>query len=211
MATAEMLPKHRTKPEVFILESLSFENEKESKLDGKLLADALRLYQKKPIYRYFRTELELRRFAQEFRESGYRYLHLSCHGAPNHLDLTIGQITNAGFAAIFEEKLDNRRLFASACELGNINFARAVFGKNRGCYSLIAPNTSPGFNRSAAFWPAFYFVMFDWDSQSMRRRKIDERLEQTSRLFDFSLSYFWQGNDGAIRSKDFSGDTAVRG
>src|SRR5437879_4301552 len=109
--------KAHTKPDVFILESLKWEDEKRRK-DGALLARALRLYGKKPIYYYFRTENELERLAADFRLSRYRYLHISCHGTAASVETTLDSITYARFAQIFAKRLNNRRLFMSACEVG---------------------------------------------------------------------------------------------
>lgn len=81
-------PIQYTKAETFILESLSEDDEANSRLDGKVLYEVLRLQGKKPIYYYFRTQTELIRFAEIFRNSGYRYLHLSCHGNETHLQYT---------------------------------------------------------------------------------------------------------------------------
>jgi hypothetical protein len=183
--------KRLTEPEVFILESLTLEDEQHGRLDGKLLADVLRLYGKKPIYYYFRTQTELIRFADMYWESGYRYLHLSCHGDRYSLSTTFQDIEYGRFAEIFGGKLDNRRLFVSGCELGNQTFANAAFSGSTTIYSVIAPSRKIGFNRSVAFWTAFYFVMFDFDSSNMKRSTLSKHLSELSRLFDVSLSYFW--------------------
>jgi hypothetical protein len=122
-------PTQITQPETFILESLSPDDEENQRLDGKVLYEVLRLQGKKPIYYYFRTQTELVRFADIFRESGYRYLHLSCHGDEQRLEFTFGQTDYQNFANIFEKKLNNRRLFISGCSLGNSEFANALFSK----------------------------------------------------------------------------------
>ena len=68
----------RTKPDVFILESLRLEEEHDRKKEGLLLSRSLRIYRKRPIYYYFRTERELEELAKLFQKSCYRYLHISC-------------------------------------------------------------------------------------------------------------------------------------
>ncbi len=132
-------PTQITEPQTFILESLNFDDEESKRSDGKILYEALKLQGKEPKYYYFRTETELIHLAQTYRKSGYRYLHLSCHGNDDSVAFTIGNATFARFAEIFETNLHNRRLFVSGCSLGKKDFADAVFEKNGGMYSLTAP------------------------------------------------------------------------
>ena len=122
-------PTQITKPETFILESLSQDDEANERLDGKVLFEVLRLQGKSPIYYYFRTQTELIKFSDIFRDSGYRYLHISCHGDDKHLEFTFGKTDYENFAKIFDKKLNNRRLFISGCNIGNDAFADAVFSK----------------------------------------------------------------------------------
>ena len=65
-------PVQFTQPETFILESLSIDDEKNQRMDGKVLYEVLRLQGKNPIYYYFRTQVELIKFSDVFRQSGYR-------------------------------------------------------------------------------------------------------------------------------------------
>lgn len=198
------LPKQITKPQTFILESLSLEDERLNRLDGKYLYEALKIYGKKPIYYYFRTDRELRYFADVFRISGCRYLHISCHGTNDVFSLTFNEIAFNTFADIFAGKLDNRRLFISGCNLGNYQLADAVFKQNGGMYSVIAPREQILFKQSVPFWTAFYYRMDAYSSQSMKKDILLEGLGQLSILFDVKMSYFWKntGTNG-INSKDF--------
>ena len=74
-------------PEVFILESLSLKHEREHRLEGRALADMLRLSGKNPKYHYFQDENELALLVKLFQVSKYRYLHFSCHGDTNKICL----------------------------------------------------------------------------------------------------------------------------
>lgn len=179
------------KAEVFILESLDYEDEAENRCDGQLLAQALELYGKTPIYYYFRTEKELVHLAEEFRKVRYRYLHLSCHASASEVCTTHDTLSYTKFAKIFEKKLNNRRLFASACKLGNEDFSVAMKKASGGLQSVVAPTTAIGFNRSAAFWPAFYFLMFDIDNQGMKLGPMKKRLVEITRLFGVHLHLSW--------------------
>src|SRR5450759_2550558 len=98
MDKATTPPTQITQPETFILESLNHEDEIATRLDGKLLFEVLKLHGKNPRYYYFRTQRELIEFAKIFRESGYRYLHLSCHGSKAIVQYTFGESTFKDFA-----------------------------------------------------------------------------------------------------------------
>lgn len=183
-------PTQITQPETFILESLSQDDEAHQRLDGKVLYEVLRLQGKNPIYYYFRTQTELVRFADIFRQSGYRYLHLSCHGDETQLAFTFGQTDYQTFASIFEKKLNNRRLFISGCSLGNSDFANALFAKNGGMYSVTAPTKKVFFSQTTSFWPAFYYMMHAWDSTAMKQDRLRPVLERLTEIFEMPLAHY---------------------
>ena len=192
MISAKAPPTQITKPETFILESLDHEDEMATRLDGKILFDVLKLQGKNPKYYYFRTQRELIEFARLFRESGYRYLHLSCHGSDEIVRYTFGESTYSDFAAIFDKKLHNRRLFVSGCNLGNMEFAKAIFAKNGGMYSVTAPTKKVFFDQSIAFWSAFYYMMHAWDSSAMKKKRLNQVLTQLSTIFEMPLAHYFR-------------------
>ena len=185
-------PANRTEPETFILESLDYEDELETRLDGKVLYEVLKLQGKKPLYYYFRTQRELVEFARIFRESGYRYLHLSCHGNNEVVRYTFGESTYADFAKIFETKLHNRRLFVSGCNLGNMDFAKSVFDTNGGMYSVTAPTKKVYFDQSISFWSAFYYMMHAWDSSAMKKKRLNQVFTQLATIFEMPLAHYFR-------------------
>jgi hypothetical protein len=195
-----------TKPETFILESLNEDDEANQRLDGKVLYEVLRLQGKKPIYYYFRTQTELVRFADIFRQSGYRYLHLSCHGNETHLQFTFGQTDYAMFASIFEKKLNNRRLFIAGCTLGNFEFAKALFGKNGGMYSVTAPTKKVFFSQTTSFWPAFYYMMHAWDTSAMKKGRLHYVLTRLTQIFEMPMAHYFKNTDkqGAVDEQIFA-------
>jgi len=198
-----------TKPEVFILESLTLKDEEKNQRDGMHLSQALSLYNKNPVYYYFRTERELQELIKQFKASGYRYLHISCHGSASSLRTTFETITYAKFGQIVKGALNNRRLFVSACDAGNSLFSDVVYGANPGLYSVLAPSTPIHFNRSAAFWSAFYFLMFDIDSSAMKRKHLTSRLETIATLFDVSMFYAWNSaHEKKFKDTIFAPDTS---
>lgn len=191
-AKKKVPPTQLTKPETFILESLNHEDELATRLDGKVLYDVLKLHGKKPLYYYFRTQRELIEFAKIFRESGYRYLHLSCHGSAELVQYTFGQSSYPEFARMFEKRLNNRRLFVSGCNLGNQAFAEALFAQNGGMYSVTAPIKRVHFDQSISFWSAFYYMMHAWDGTAMKKRRLAEVLNQLSTIFEMPLAHYFR-------------------
>lgn len=206
MADAKVPPSNITKPETFILESLEHEDEKADRLDGKILYDVLKLHGKKPLYYYFRTQRELIEFAKIFRESGYRYLHLSCHGGEDIVQYTFGQSSYKDFAGIFEKKLHNRRLFVSGCNLGNMDFAKEIFSTNGGMYSVTAPTKRIYFHQSVSFWSAFYYMMHAWDSSAMKKQRLNQVFTQLATLFEMPLAHYFRdmGQGAAVVEQLFS-------
>src|SRR4051812_44820486 len=115
-----------TYPGVFIIESLTFEDEELGRAEGGILRDILRLSSRGADYLYIRTERELEVALERFYESRKRYLHLSCHGNDHSLALTLDHVTFSKFAELAKPVLEQRRLFISACEVVNSSFAAAV-------------------------------------------------------------------------------------
>lgn len=72
------MPQSSTIPDVFIIESQDFDDEDKERLEGKFLSHILRLGDKNPKYYYIRTKKEFRKVLKRFKDSNYRYLHLSC-------------------------------------------------------------------------------------------------------------------------------------
>ena len=179
----------RTKPEVFILESLTLEDEENERFEGRLIRDILTLSGKFPRYYYFRTEKELIELVKEFRKSGYRFLHISAHGSHDSLLTTFDEIKYSRFAEIFKGQLRNRRLFVSACEMGNELFSTVVSAQNKGMYSIIGPTERIQFDRAAAIWVSFYILMFDLDKRFMKAEPITRQLRNLSRLFSESFHF----------------------
>ncbi len=199
-------PANVTKPETFILESLAHEDELATRLDGKVLYDVLKLQGKNPLYYYFRTQRELVEFSKIFRDSGYRYLHLSCHGNAETVSYTFGESVYTEFARLFERKLHNRRLFVSGCNLGNMNFAKAIFATNGGMYSVTAPTKKVFFDQSISFWSAFYYMMHAWDSSAMKKKRLNQVFNQLSTIFEMPLAHYYRdtGQGAAVVEQIYS-------
>ncbi len=80
-------------PDIYIIESVDLENEAKGEREGEVLTEILKLSGKSPRYVYIRTKQELIHFLEDFQETGYRYLHLSCHGNSQAIGTTFDTIS----------------------------------------------------------------------------------------------------------------------
>lgn len=193
-------PAQLTEADLFILESLRFEDESAGRFEGKMIANILNACGKKPIYYYFRTVDELMAFSGIFRASGYRFLHLSCHGTIDTIHMTLGDVSIERFGDIFAGKLKNRRLFVSACLVGSGRMPQLVSERNRGMYSIACPMDEIRFDRAAAIWATFYVKMFDGGKIFLKNEKLKESLKNLCSLFD--VRFRWANHNTVSDSWD---------
>ena len=177
-----------TKPEVFIVESLKFDEEEHYR-EGELIHRSLRMSGKNPLYHYIRTREEFEHFIDEFEDSGYRYLHISCHGDRNGLSTTLNDLPRDEFVKIVGPVLDDRRLFLSTCLATTPRLANGVFSEG-GCYSVAGPAKSISFADSVIFWAAFYHLMFKANAKSMKRSVIKRNLAKAALLVGEQIHFF---------------------
>ena len=149
----------QTKPEVFIVETLRFKDERKGRLEGKVLTEMLELIGKSPRYYYIRTRKELKSVLKIFSRSRYRYLHLSCHGDEESIDTTLDEIKFKELGKILKPHLKKRRLFVSSCEVVNEKFAKAVM-RASGCLSVAGTSDEVDFRPSGRAVGVFLLSSF---------------------------------------------------
>ena len=174
--------------EVFIIESLAFENE-DSQKDGLLLYQALKMYDKKPKYYYVRTRKELEKVLEFFKDSKYRYLHLSCHGSKSRVSLTLDSLTFVDFGTLIAPYMDYRRLFVSSCELVDSAFAKQIFPDCE-CHSIVGPTQKIKFTVANVSWMSFYHLMFEKDESKMKAFDIKRQVETINHVFGSHFKYY---------------------
>jgi hypothetical protein len=179
----------KSTPDVFIVESLSFEDEEASRGEGTFLAHILKLAGRRHKYFYIRTRRELEEVLDRFEDSGFRYLHISCHADPNGIALTLDHLSTVELGEILRPYLDKRRVFFSACELGTRRLARELI-RGSGCFSVVAPCRAIGFDDAALFWASLYHLMFRTETEVMKRNDLTRNLRALSDLFDVQMRYF---------------------
>lgn len=183
--------------DVFIIESLGAIDEDKHRHEGLQLAQLLRLSGKNPKYFYFQSKEELPHLLELFKLSGYRYLHISCHASLEKIETTNDMISYYEFAKICKDYLKLRRVFFSACELGNHLFSSCLAATNKGMHSIVAPAEKIRFEHAAAIWSAFYISIFSKNEESMSAYDIKETVKILCSLFpvDFHISTYLPYND----------------
>lgn len=189
LPSAQIPDIQHTIPEVFIFESLSEADERAKRYEGQILADILRLAGKNPKYYYFQSKEELPHLLGLFRQSKYRYLHISAHASDSSIGTRNGSITYDELSRTFKGHLPLRRLFLSACQIGNRNFVDAIASRNKGMHSVVAPAENIRFDHAIAIWSAFYVSMFTENSKAMKRAGIERRVKSLCSLFTVDMFF----------------------
>ena len=187
---AKLKSKLRTNPELFIVESLTLNDEKHARQEGDMISRMLHHAGKRETkFYYIRTSRELRKFIKVFAKSKHRYLHISCHANDVEFDTTFDAVSYEQFGRMLRPHLRGKRVFVSACEMANRSLAGELF-RNSGLVSLIGPREAINFDDSAAFWVSSYHLMFKADHYGMKRRTLKKRIYQLSEVYDVKINYF---------------------
>ena len=180
----------RTKPELFLIESLTLDDEKAERQEGDIISRMLHLAGKTGTqYYYIRTVRELEEMIDLFDDSEYRYLHISCHANRSGMATTFDEVPYPVLGEMLRPCLSKRRVFVSACQMASEGLAKELL-PNSGCNSLIGPKQSIDFDNAAAFWVSFYHLMFKADELKMTRENLQRRITELSALYDEPINYF---------------------
>ncbi len=189
-------------PGVFIIESLSFDNEDKNLFEGMILSNILHLNKVPFKYYYIRTKIELVNVLEVFKISGFKYLHISCHGGNRKIYLTLDEIPYKEFGVILSAYLHKKRLFLSTCSSVNLSLAKAVILLSN-CLSVIGPIKTIEFKDATIIWASFYHLMFKTNRNIMLRIHLIENLQKIVDMFDEPLNYFSISKSKGITLKRF--------
>lgn len=179
-----------TIPDVYIIETLSPDDEGNGRFEGAFLSHVLRLHDKNPKYTYVRTLPDFKQAVRAFSESSYRYLHLSCHGDAKGLCTTnLDDIDYGHLAEMLIPHMKGKRLFISACKMVHEDLAAALIPRS-GCFSVVGPTENIAFTDSAVIWAAIYHLALSEDSGRIKRDSLQSKLKQACGLFDVSFAFF---------------------
>lgn len=173
---------------VFIIESNKIEDEEVGDREGVLVKEILDLIGIENKYYYIRTKKEMKKMLSIFRESGFKYLHIACHGNDSCLGLTLGSLTFKELGDYLGEGLEKRRLFLSACMVANKHLKEALTGT--GLLSILGCNNEVGFHDAAIFWASFYRLIFKSDEETVKNKVIEDTVEKLSNIFNVPITGF---------------------
>ena len=167
-----------------------------------MLSEILRLNRKDRAYYYIRTRTELEEILDRFDDSGFRYLHLSCHGDANYMATTLDNIPLRELGTMLHPCMEDRRLFVSSCKMTNAKLARSLI-PGSGCYSIIGPTEQVQFADAAILWASFYHQMIKRNEHAMKRKALLAELKSLTRVFGVPMNYF---TADSTRSQGFRRD-----
>ena len=170
---------------MYIIESLRSDDD----ADGEVLDQILEMSGIDSDYHYADTVDDFKRFIEEFKSSGYRYLHLSCHADQKGIQINGEDISNQELADLLKSALTGKRLFMFACKGANRDIANKVI-KLCGSNSLIGSPTNLRFDKSVLFWPSFYHIMNELDEKIMKRKYLVSSLQKCTDLFNVPINYY---------------------
>lgn len=183
-----------SQPEIFIIESLNFEDERAKRFEGQIISQILALSGKKCEYCYIRTKRELKTLLEQFASSRYRYLHISCHGNKESLYTTLDEVSFSDLSPLIRPYLNKRRLFLSACSATNRALAELIM-PDSGCYSILGPDQDIYFSDAAILWASFYHVMFTADSTTMKYKVIKAKAQEVADMYRVKLTLIGHDED----------------
>lgn len=162
----------QTLPDVFIIESL--DKKSNGDIQGRALAQALEAFGRYPRYVDVSSRREFHRALCDFKDSGYRYLHISCHGDSFDDGLVLRNREILTFNCLIDWMsqlhLPLTRLFLSACGAGRRDYlANGLFSykETRSVHSVLAPMEDIDLTEALVFWVSFYGEMYMQDEESM--------------------------------------------
>lgn len=174
---------------VFIIESLDLEDEEKGLFEGKILIGMLNMLGIKARYKYIRTKKELKVMIREFEESGFKYLHMSCHGDKKGIAMTLDDecFPFSELSKMFKNISDEKRLFLSSCNvMHKNNITKGMLDTQ--FLSITGPMKTIYFHDGAIFWSSFYHLMFSKSKYSMDNVNMKETIEKLSNIFDIQMS-----------------------
>jgi hypothetical protein len=180
----------KTKPEVFIIESLDPDDEGNGRFEGSIISRILRLHGKQPKYCYVRTRDEFQKAIRNFQKSHFRYLHISAHANEDGMCTTnLDEIDYPDLAEMINPMMKGRRLFLSACSMVHEELAKEILPQS-GCFSVVGPTEDIYFSDAAIVWSSIYHLMFTENSKGMSHTVLKDKLKKVCELFGVEFGYF---------------------
>lgn len=184
-----MSSRDSTEPKVFIIESLTLQDESENHFEGEIIHKILNLSNVKSRYEYIRTDIEFTHFLKDYERSEYRYLHISMHGDKQLISTTFNNIDLENFVLNISKYLDKRRLFLSCCSFATDKLAEKIFAESD-CYSIVGFNKAVNYNDAAIFWATFYHHMFNRGKRYIKYVELKSLLKKLMTIYKLPIVYY---------------------
>lgn len=166
--------KRKTEPYIFFIESFKpSEKEREGEVIHRVLRD---FKEKKCCYRFVNNTQDFQKALNEFNRTGYRYLHISCHGSRRGITVGEERIRLETLSKLLQGVMTNKRLFLSSCLTTNEEFRDKYFIETA-ARSVLGFYDKVYFDDAVVFWVTFYHLVFNEDFINIA----NENLEKISR------------------------------
>ena len=109
------------------------------------------------------------------------------------------------FETIVRDKLNNKRLFVSACEAVNENLANRVIPSSN-VYSIIGSYEPINFDDAAIIWSSYYYLAFKHlkNGKVMDRKLVLRTLQQLTSLYGLNFNYFSRSRKYGVKLTQFN-------
>lgn len=152
------------RPEVYIIESRSAEDHWEDRHEGRTLRHVLEMEGVQSKLREVVQLPQLRRALREASRGCYSYVHLSCHGGADGIELTDGtHVTWDLFDELAWPGLRGKCVVFSSCEVG-AGVGRLFELHRTFCNAVVAPRGDITWSESIAAFTAFYHLATSADT-----------------------------------------------
>ena len=91
--------------------------------------------------------------------------------------------------------LDDKRIFFSACELGNQEFSDLLKCKNPNMNSFIAMSMKPELKQLFPFWTTFFYMMDAFHKKVMKSKEIIKSLTLCATIFEMDIYCSYDGEN----------------
>jgi hypothetical protein len=177
---------------IYIIESLkSADLKPDEQFDGEILDDILKVCGIQHEYEHVGTISDFKQAIENFNNSDFRYLHLSCHADYEAIKLGDEKVSYEDLSLLFKGTLNKKRVFMSACKAGNSNLAQLLIIAN-GAYSVIGSPISKDFDDFLLFWASLYKLISrkDENVDKIDKKALIDNIKKCSDLFSVPINYY---------------------
>lgn len=204
----------QTGHELFILEAPTAEDARLCRLDGQVLEAQLKLTPLKPKYYKAADKNEFAIGLMEFKKSGCRFLHVSCHGNDRGTVFQLGRdsVNHEEIVEMLKGSLTNNRITFSACNAGRSSlFMNIIKRYKNSVQSVMGFNTTIDIELASAFWISYYTILtrltyagrraVDADVNHIHVNGLAKIIEALSSLFNVNVRLCYPVQKGSSKSQ----------